>query len=102
MFNILIQGIFKLIKLLTNIILLPINALVVSVIPDFSDSVTNFNNLIQNYIGGGLAYFSSILPPLTRSTIIFYLNLLVILYTTTLTIHLTLKIFKIIKAVKFW
>ena len=100
--GILIEVIFKLIKVITNVLLLPINALVVSVLPDFSDSVNNFNVLVNEYIGGGLAYFSSILPPLTRSTIIFYLSLLVILYTTTLTIHLTLKIFKIIKAIKFW
>lgn len=97
-----IQGILKLINKIADIVLIPINAIVVASLPDFSDIVNNFNSLIREYIGGGLAYFSSMLPPITKNAIIFYLGLLVIMYTTVLTIHLTLKVFKIIKVIKFW
>lgn len=100
--KILITVILNTIKLLSNLILLPINALVVSVLPDYSTYINNFNSLVTRYVGGGISYFSSMLPPMTKDIIIFYLSLLIIMYTTVLTLHLTLKIFKIIKVIKFW
>lgn len=92
----------KIIVSIVNFILVPINSLIVSNFPDISNMIYNFNNIINNYIGGGLSYFSSILPPMTRTCILFYLNVLIWGYGIVYSVHLIVKLFRIIKNVKFW
>lgn len=94
--------IFKVLKSILNIVLFPINALLVGVFPDFSNMISTFNNLISTYIGNSLGYFSSILPPTTRTLILIYLGFLVSYYTISYSIHAIIKLFKIIQKIKFW
>lgn len=93
---------FKVLKSVLNIILLPINTLLVGVFPDFSNMISTFNSLISTYIGNTLSYFSSILPPTTRTLILIYLGFLVSYYTISYSVHAIIKIFKIIQKIKFW
>lgn len=93
---------FKLISTIVSIILSPINSLVSNLFPDFGQLVSTFNTVLNDVIGGGLSYFFSIFPPLTRGFIILYLSLLVIYYTTSATLHAILKVYTIIKNIKFW
>lgn len=102
MFSAFIKGLFVLIKRLTNLFLLPVNAIVISVFPDFSSYINSFTNFVNTYVGTGLGFFSYLLPPTARGLIAFYLGLLVILYTTTFTIHLIIKTITIIKNIKVW
>lgn len=93
---------FKVIKSVMNILLLPINALVANLFPDFSNLISTFNQGVQTYIGGGLGYFSSILPPNTKNLVLLYLTFLVSYYTIVYSAHAIIKIFHIIQRVKFW
>lgn len=102
MFRIFINGLFILIKRLTNLFLFPINAIVYSVFPDFTSYVNNFTSWVNSYVGNGFGFFSYLLPPNARALITFYLGLLVILYTTTFTVHLLIKTITIIKNIKIW
>lgn len=93
---------FKLINAIISVILYPINALVTGVFPDFAEMIATFNYVLDNYIGGGVAYFFSILPPTCRGIVLLYLTLLVAYYTVSASIHAILKIYTIIKNIKFW
>lgn len=93
---------FKVIKSILNIGLAPINLLVVNLFPDFSNLISNFNNFVSTYIGSGIGYFSSVLPPISKNIILLYLTFLISYYTITYSAHAIIKIFKIIQRIKFW
>lgn len=92
----------KFIKSIANIILAPINLLVVNLFPSFSNLVSTFNSAVSQFVGNGLGWFSHILPPNTRGFILVYLGILVSYYTITITIHIILKVIQVIKAIKIW
>lgn len=93
---------FSIISVGVNIFLTPINRIVATAFPSFSGIIDTFNMFINNYITPSLLYFFYILPPTTRFIVIFYLELLLILYSVSLTIHGIIKVIEIIKAVKIW
>lgn len=95
------QVLFSIIVAITNIFLAPINALVVNLVPDLSNLITFFNNGVLT-IGSKLAYFSSMLPPTTKTCITIYLTFLISYYGISYTIHGILKVIQIIKAIKVW
>lgn len=90
------------IKSIVNIFLAPINALVVGLFPDLSNLLSSFNAFVEQFIGTNLAFFSHMLPPITRSMILFYLGLLISYYTISIVAHGVLKIIEIIKRIKIW
>lgn len=102
MIKAIINGIMKLVTSIIDIVLLPVNALINNIFPDFSSALSTFNNFITNYIGGSLSYFSSILPPITKNVIIIWLTFLITYYGIVWTYTLIIKIFNVIKKIKFW
>lgn len=93
---------FKIINGVVSVLLFPVNKLVATAFPDFSNMITTFNTVVNNYIGDGVAYFFTILPPNTRSVVLIYLALLVSYYTVSISLHAILKVYTIIKNIKFW
>lgn len=85
-----------------NFFLAPVNALVVNALPGFTEWVTNFTNLINTYLGNGLAYIFSILPPNCRTLVLLYITILIACYTVTFAIHIILKVIEILKQIKIW
>ena len=79
----LMNVIMKLVTTIVDIILLPVNALIGSIFPDFSTSINNFNSFVSTYVGGTIGYFSSILPPITREVIGIWLLFLVTYYSVS-------------------
>lgn len=102
MIKAIINGIMKLVTSIIDIVLLPVNALINNIFPDFSSALSTFNNFITNYIGGSLSYFSSILPPITKNVIIIWLTFLITYYGIVWSYTLIIKIFNVIKKIKFW
>lgn len=100
--RIIFKFIFKLLIGVSNFFLMPINRLVATAFPEFTSLVSGFTTFLNTYITPGLNYFFSILPPFTRSIVLFYLSLLLILYTLSLSVHFIVKVIEIIKAVKIW
>ena len=90
------------IKSIADLILSPINVLVVNLVPDLSAKISAFNSALNNVIGPTLGYFSHLLPPYTRTLIIFYLGFLITYYTIVISVHAILKVIEIIKAIKIW
>lgn len=98
----LLNGIMKLVTNIINIILLPINSLIANIFPNFTSSVTQFNNFVQNYVGGTIGYFSSLIPPITRNIIGIWLSFLVVYYGVVWSYALIVKIYNVIQKIKFW
>lgn len=93
---------FGIIETLVNVVLAPINLLIAGLFPSFSGLINNFNYVLNNYIGNGIRYFFSILPPTTRSMVLLYLSIMVSYYTITISVHAILKLYTVIKNIKFW
>lgn len=102
MINAIFNGLFKVLNFLLNIILTPINALVVNFFPDFNRMISSFTTAVDTYIGGGLAYFFSLLPEITRYVIVMYLTLLVGYYTLSVSLFAITKIWTLIQKIKVW
>lgn len=92
----------KFIKGVADLILQPINLLVVNLVPDLSNLISTFNSAVNQIIGGNLAFFAHLLPPTTRGLIAFYLGFLITYYTIVISAHAILKVINIIKAIKIW
>lgn len=93
---------FKVIKAIANVILAPINLLVVNLLPNFSSLITTFNNAVSTFINNGVMFFFNILPPNARTLVILWLTFLVSYYSISLSIHFVLKVYKLIKQIKIW
>lgn len=93
---------FKVIKAVVGVVLAPVNALVSGIFPDFSNMLANFNTAVDTFLGNGLTYFFHIFPPQCRGIVVLYLGLLISYYTVSITLHGILKVYTIIKNIKFW
>lgn len=102
MVKIILNGILGMLQGILNIILSPLNALVSNLIPDFSDAVNLFNAFVSQYIGSGLGYFTSILPPITKNIIGIFLVFIITYYTIAFSYIGIIKLFNIIQKIKFW
>lgn len=103
MINAIFTGLFKFLLNITKIFLIPVDALVSTAFPDFSEMVAVFYDGIgQSFIAQGFAYFGNLLPPNVRAFIILYLTLLIAFYTISLAVHGIVKVIEIIQSVKIW
>lgn len=102
MIKALMKGIMKVVTSFIGIILTPVNVLIEGIFPDFSQAIAQFNSFVSNYIGGTIAYFSSILPPITRNVISLWLTFLIAYYTIAWSYALIIKIYNVIQKIKFW
>lgn len=93
---------FSIIVGLTNVILTPVNGLVRSLFPDLSQILARFNYAINEYLGGGLTWFWSIIPDNCKTIIVIYITILISYYTISITVHAILKVYTIIKNIKVW
>lgn len=85
-----------------NIFLAPINSIVSTYFPNVTQVINLFNSMVRNYLGSGITYFFSILPPNARNLVFLYITFLISFYTISLLVHAVIKVIEIIKAVKIW
>lgn len=102
MIKALMKGIMKIVTSFIGIVLTPVNALISGIFPNFAGAISQFNSFVTNYVGGTIAYFSSILPPITRQVIALWLTFLIAYYTITWSYALIIKIYNVIQKIKFW
>ena len=98
----LMSVIMKLVTSVLDIVLLPVNALIENIFPDMSTAIGHFNTFVNTYVGGSIGYFASILPPITRSIIGLWLTFLVVYYGIVWSYTAIVKIFNVIRKIKFW
>ena len=102
MIKAIINGILSLIISILDIILIPVNALFENLFPDASSMISTFNSFVQTYVGGGLSYFFSILPPIFRGLLVTFITFVIAYYGVYYTYVGIKKIFDIIQKIKFW
>ena len=93
---------FKIIKKIIEIFFSPINLLVVNLFPDLSNILSTFNSAVSSVIGGSLGFFSSILPPGTRTIFLLWFAVLLGYYGVLFSVHVIMKVIDIIKKIKIW
>lgn len=93
---------FGIIKSVVGIMLTPINAIITGLFPGLGLIISTFNNSLVVVVGGTMSWFAYLLPPTTKQLILLWLSILVGYYTIVYSIHAILKIFSIIKTIKFW
>lgn len=102
MIKALLKGILSMATSIVNLVLTPINSLVLALFPDMSLAITNFTNTINTYVGGSLAFVSQFIPPLTKSLLLFWLTFLIAYYGFIWSYTLIIKIYNVIQKIKFW
>lgn len=102
MINAIINGILKVINTLISVILAPIDALFANFFPDLSMYINIFESFVDKYIGGGIAYFTSMLPSNFVNLLSIFLLSVASYYTIRFTYNGVLRIWRVIKTLKFW
>ena len=102
MFKILFNVLFGVITSIVNIVMTPINLLVSNFIPNFSSMIATFNYVLENYIGNGIAYFFSMVPPMTKNVMLTFISFYISYYTVSIAVHGIIKVYAIIKKIKIW
>lgn len=96
-FNFLLSIIMTIVQL----ICLPLNALFNGVFPDFSDKLTLIDNALSTAYSG-LSWSISLLPPLTKETLLFIFTIELSMLSIMKSSHLTSKVWGILQKLKFW
>ena len=102
MIKAIINGILNILMKVIDIVLTPLNLLFDNLFPSASSLISTFNTFVTTYIGGGLSYFFSMLPPIFRGLIVAFLTFVIAYYGVYYTYIGIKKIFDVIQKVKLW
>lgn len=102
MIKALINGILNIVSWVVNLVLTPVNLLIANLFPDMNTAISNFNNVLNNYVGNTLSWVANFIPPLTKNMIILGITFMISYYGVIWTYTLTIKVFNIIRKIKFW
>lgn len=101
MFKALFNIILNMIASVIQIIVWPINQIIVNTMPDLSDKilvVTNTLNTVFDAITWGLG----LLPPFVIETLLFIVTIEIAKHTIFLSTHVLIKVWNVFQKIKFW
>lgn len=101
MFKALFNIIINMIASVIQIIVWPINQIIVNVMPDVSDKilvVTNTLNTVFDAITWGLG----LLPPFLVETLLFIVTIEIAKHTIFMSTHMLIKVWNVFQKIKFW
>lgn len=101
MFKALFNIILNMIASVIQIIVWPINQIIVNAMPDVSDKillVTNTLNSVFDAITWGLG----LLPPFVIETLLFIVTIEIAKHTIFLSTHVLIKVWNVFQKIKFW
>ena len=100
-----IQAIFKfllnILATLVQVVVWPINQIIVNALPDLSDKITQVTNGF-NTLFSGIGWALGILPSSVLSVLIFIVSVEIIKHTIFLSTHTLTKLWTILQKIKFW
>ena len=100
-----IQAIFKfllnILATLVQVVVWPINQIIVNALPDLSDKITQVTNGF-NTLFSGIGWALGILPSSVLSVLIFIVSVEIIKHTISLSTHTLTKLWTILQKIKFW
>lgn len=102
MIKAIINGILNILMVVINIVLTPLNLLFDNLFPDVGSMISTFSTFVNQYVGGTLSYFFSLLPPIFRGLITSFITFVIAYYGVYYTYVGIKKIFDIIQKIKLW
>lgn len=102
MISALINGLLNLISILINFILTPINLLIGNLFPDLTTAIGYFNNYVNTIFTSNLGYFGSLFPPMFKSVFSLWLLFMISYYSFVYTYLGIVRLFQVIRKIKFW
>lgn len=105
MINAILSGLLSFIANMVAICVAPIDTIVSTLFPGLGNWVNEFNYLLTGLAqscGSYAAYVFYIIPSEIDDVLLFYVVILIFVYSASLAIHAVLKIFTIIKNIKVW
>lgn len=101
MFKSLFNIIFNLLATIIQIVMIPINTIIDGLLPDLTEKINYLTSNIP-VLFNNLSWFVNILPPTTRSILLFSLNVVIIKYTIYISTHAVIKVWNLFQKLKFW
>lgn len=102
MIKALINGILNILMKVIDIVLTPLNLLFENLFPNVANMISTFSTFVNQYIGGSLSWFFSLLPPIFKGLLISFITFVIAYYGIYYTYVGIKKIFDIIQKVKLW
>lgn len=102
MIRALLLGILGVISKIISTILAPLDLVIKGLFPDFSSMVQNFAVFVNRFLGTSLTYFTSMFPPIFRTTVIFVLTFMISFQAFTLVYAGVTHTMALIRKIKFW
>lgn len=102
MIKALLNGILNIAISVIDIVLIPINALVVNLFPNMASAITKFNSFVGMLTGNLLGYIFNFLPTGFKSLLVIYLTFIISYYGIIYTYKGIIKIYEVIQKLKFW
>lgn len=101
MFRALFNIILNMLASVIQIIVWPINQLIISTLPDFSSKLT----LVSDTMGSvfdSLSWAIGLVPPAIIETLLFIVLVEIAKHTIYISTHALLKVWNVIQKIKFW
>lgn len=101
MFKLFFNGIINLLATVIQIIVWPINTIIVNTLPDLTSKITLVTNGI-NQLFNGIGWALGLLPPTILATLVFIISVEIAKHTIYLSTHTLIKVWNILQKIKFW
>lgn len=101
MFKALFKLIINLLASVIQIVVWPINQLIIATMPDLSDKITNVTTTL-NSIFNSITWGLGLLPPIVVETLLFITTIEIAKHTIYISTHTLVKVWNILQKIKFW
>lgn len=101
MFKLIFNGIINLLATVIQIIVWPINTIIVNTLPDLTAKISLVSNGI-NSLFNGIGWALGLLPPTILGTLVFIISVEIAKHTIYLSTHTLIKVWNVLQKIKFW
>lgn len=93
--------ILSLLASLIQIVVWPINQIIINLLPDFSDKLAFIGENLTTLFTG-VTWGLGVIPPVVLTTLLFILSVEIARYSIYISTHVISLVFLIIRRIKFW
>lgn len=101
MFKLIFNGIINLLATVIQIVVWPVNAIIVNALPDLTTQINQVSSGI-NTLFNGMGWSLGLLPPGILGVLIFILTVEIAKHTIYLSTHTLIKVWNVFQKIKFW
>ena len=101
MFKALMNGLLNLLGTVVQIICLPVNTLISSLLPDLSDKISEITGLFST-IFSSITWALGLIPQPVLTALSFIITIEIIKHSIYMGTHLVLKVWGVLQKIKFW